>query len=110
MGYRLEVTDLANHNRYYGTKHYGYVINENEKKLGSYKYLLSIEKFCGDEFFEYGCENTCILNAEQFRKFIELYNEEYLSGISWKFPHNILEEDEMKVIYESQNDKRIRWL
>lgn len=115
MGYRLDVTDLGNNNNYYGTKHYGYLKESTsgepgERQLESYKYLVSIGKFNGKELFEYGCENPCELTAEQFKKFIELYNKEYLSGISWETSHNILEEKRMSEIYDSPNRKRIKWL
>lgn len=106
MGYRLSVSELKN--EYYGTKHYGYCVKE-EQELASYKYLKSIGKVDGDEIFDYCCENPIVLDAEQFRTFIDLYNKEYMSGISWQYPHNILEEEEIKKLCESSYDKLIRW-
>lgn len=80
MGYRIDITDVVTKTNYYGTKHYGYAKCGDEHQLESFKYLVSIGKMKGDEYFEYGCENACVLNAEQFRRFIELYNKEYMSG------------------------------
>lgn len=45
MGYRIMIED-DNNNSFYGTKVYGYVDHE---KCRSYKYLVKIGKFTGDE-------------------------------------------------------------
>lgn len=75
MGYRLNVSSKTNSDKsYYGTKLYGYV---DEKNLQSYKWLERHGKLTGDEVWDYGCENTIVLTAEEYQEFIKLYARDY---------------------------------
>lgn len=63
MGYRLTITDKETGKVFYGTKLYGYVVTDI---LSSYRYLISINKFNGNEVFDYSSENKIELSYDEF--------------------------------------------
>lgn len=71
MGYRLTITDKETGKEFYGTKLYGYVVTDI---LSSYHYLISINKFNGNEVFDYSSENKIELSYEEFILFIMYYS------------------------------------
>lgn len=74
MGYRLDIktfTKEMSETKYYNTKYYGY--HDLEDSL-SYRFLKLINKFEGDEIFDYGANNIIFLNYDEFKIFCELYN------------------------------------
>lgn len=104
MGYRLDINylDLYNENEvknlYYGTKLYGYNL-ELDKSL-SYKFLKTIHKFSGEEYFDYGDYNEIILNYEELCLFLELYNIDYNNFYEYKKEDNeFLEQKEIKDLF-----------
>lgn len=108
MGYRIIIEDKDN-NFFYGTKLYGYV--DHEKCL-SYKYLVKIEKFTGEEFFFDCIDNEITLSADQFNKFIHLYSKEWEKEKrrygDWD-NRTLLQEPEIIKLLSNNNDKRISW-
>lgn len=81
MGYRLDINEIKNdkiENRYYGTKLYGYDL-ELDTSL-SYNFLKVIHKFNGEEIFDYCFYNKVILNYEELKLFLLLYNIDYNKG------------------------------
>lgn len=102
MGYRLDINRI-NHemevkNIYYGTKLYGYTL-ELDKSL-SYKFLKTIHKFTGEEYFDYGYYNKVILNYEELCLFLELYNIDYNKFYQYKKEDNeFLEQNEIKDLF-----------
>lgn len=104
MGYRLDINylDLYDEcevkNIYYGTKLYGYNL-ELDKSL-SYKFLKTIHKFTGEEYFDYGDYNEIILNYEELCLFLELYNIDYNNFYEYKKQDNeFLEQTEIKDLF-----------
>ena len=78
MGYRLDINYIDDNeikNIYYGTKLYGYNLDLDDSL--SYKFLKTIHKFDGDEYFDYCCDNTIILNYDELCLFLELYNIDF---------------------------------
>lgn len=103
MGYRLTIKDKETGKEFYGTKLYGYVDTD---LLSSYQYLKSINKFNGDELFEYGCDNDIELSYNEFTEFIMIY---FLDLFIWRktnifiYPdweslYNIIKTDGIKII------------
>lgn len=105
MGLRIDIKDGAG-NSFYGTKLYGYCDEEGCK---SFQYLVEIGKFDGDEIF-CGCcnENPILLNAEQFCKFIKLYSDD-LDMVMGTMDTPLIEEEAIKKLLSTQNDKHIEW-
>lgn len=102
MGYRLDINyidyGMEVKNLYYGTKLYGYNL-ELDKSL-SYKFLKTIHKFTGDEYFDYNCYNEITLNYEELCLFLELYNIDYNNYCEYKKEDNeFLEQTEIKDLF-----------
>lgn len=74
MGYRLEISK-SEHKKRCG-KLYGYV--ENEKELKSYKWLKinGFLKNLVDDWYDYNVNPKIILDSNEFKEFIKLYNED----------------------------------
>lgn len=109
MGYRPEIKDLRNPDLcFYGTKLYGYVADESE--LPSYQYLIQIGKLTHeDDYWGYGFTHEMTLTAEEFRKFMELYEQDFdefggFGKLSEYHDYNIIQE-----LLESGSDKHIEW-
>ena len=122
MGYRLEIRELTNsgdEKKIYASKLFGYVDDESE--LSSYKYLKDnhiLEKQFDEEcvkndncFFGYGVEPEFILTAQQFREFMEKYEEDLLKFRNKKYKDCLWGEEQK--IYDdmllSKNRKMITW-
>lgn len=71
LGIDVKVDFHKTENKYYGTKLYGYELEEN---LLSYQFLKCIGKFDGSEYFDYSDENEIVLNREEFQLFCKLYD------------------------------------
>lgn len=87
MGIRLGVYVKEGYgeikNKFYGTKLYGYSI---EEKLLSYEFLQCIGKFDGTEDFNYSNENEIVLNREEFKLFCKLYELDLKNdGVEYSF-------------------------
>ena len=108
MGYRPEIKDLQNPDlRFYGTKLYGYVRDDLE--LPSRRYLISIGKVKDDDVWDYTFSHEMILTAEQFRKFMELYENDFdeygkFGKLSEYHDYNVIQE-----LLKSESDKHIEW-
>ena len=108
MGYRPEIRDLQNPNlRFYGTKLYGYVSDDLE--LPSRRYLISIGKVEEGDFWDYPFPHEMTLTAEQFRKFMELYEKDFdeygeFGKLSEYHDYNVIQE-----LLKSESDKHIEW-
>lgn len=106
MGYRINIKDNETEKEFYGTKLYGYV---DEKILDSYKYLIRIKKFDGEEIFDYNNENEIILSNEEFINFIIFYMRDLI-----EYRHtNLLAYPDWNIIYEmihNDSSKTISWL
>lgn len=107
MGYRPEFKDMENPDLcFYGTKLYGYT---DESALSSFQYLLSIRKVERDTIWDYGSPNEMTLTAEQFRKFMQLYEKdfdersEYLNLCEYH-DYNII-----RALMQTESDKHIEW-
>jgi hypothetical protein len=78
MGYRLGIYVKEDYdkitNKYYGTKYYGY---EDLEESLSYKFLQCINKFDGNEWFDYGEYNDIALNKKEFELFCKLYDLDF---------------------------------
>lgn len=107
MGYRLSIKDLGDTSlKFYGTKLYGYC--EDLKVLSSYKYLKKLGKITDDTMWLYGCGNEIILTANEFIKFIKLYDfdfkREYGIGLTTCLDYEILNK-----ISNTDFEKEISW-
>lgn len=110
MGYRLAIEKCKM--IYYNTKLFGYVEKENLKSL---KYLIDIDKLSEDVQFEYGIDNEIVLNGEQMKKFIKLYNEDlnnfnFYSNEKDRFINNDTIQNILKDIEEEQEHYVLWWL
>lgn len=111
MGFRIFIENKSHTLAFYGTKHYGYC-SVDIAELPSFKYLESIRKVESEDSLTLDAGvyfDPIILTAEQFNTFIKLYNEEYMSGISWNQPGNMLEDDEMIKLMNDKEDKEVSW-
>ena len=117
MGYRLYCRDADNENSEvcYG-KLYGY-IEPDADELESVKYLVSIGKVEQEDaiLFDYDWFFATKLSAEEYRKFIDLYEAEYAkhSGEMWfrkgkyeKYPRN----EKQEALYQRDTEKIIEWV
>lgn len=104
MGYRMSVNDGVNN--FYGTKLYGYT---DHTDFLSYKYLLEIGKADGSEFYDYCCENEVVLSAEEFKKFIALYNFDLFYSNTGYGTCNVFEYPEIRKLVNTKFDKVISW-
>lgn len=104
MGYRLGIRDGLH--EFYGTKLYGYT---DHTDFLSYKYLIEIGKADGEEFYDYGCENEIVLNSEEFKKFVALYNFDLFFSDMGYDPINIFEYPEIKELITTKFDKVVSW-
>ena len=103
MGYRMY--SVNDKNVCHG-KLFGYADEKDWKKFKSYKYLLKSGYITGKEKFDYDGEHFFIMCPENFRTFIDLYNQDYcklwelkpkkfLSLSQWFQYHN----NKWKIIY-----------
>lgn len=108
MGYRLEVDRVKTEYIGSGGKLYGYLSKERLMELKSYQWLLDMDFITGTqhEYWGYGYHPEILLNAQNFRRFIELYEEDYYK-INPEHPSNLL----AKLKRESKTDdyKIITW-
>ena len=102
MGYRLEISEIKY--KACGGKLYGYT---DEKQLKSYTYLVKKGYLDGDECFGYGFYGNIPLSAEEFKEFIELYNED-CNEIS-KTKDIVINSKDIKELLENDNDKLLQW-
>ena len=75
MGYRLSIDKLEN--KFYGTKLYGYLDFEILQTLESFKWLKNNKTIDGEDYWYSYNENYIILNSDEIKEFILLYNEDY---------------------------------
>ena len=98
---------------YYNTKLLGYVDRE---LLTSIKYLIDIGKWKNEmpkiDEYAYGCDDyKTRINASEFREFCELYADD----LSNYYPYGeykkewFLEDDDIKQLMESDEDKILSW-
>ena len=104
MGYRLEISEI----KYSacGGKLYGYFDEENFK---SRKWLLERGYIDGDEYWSYGCNPQIVLRPDEFKEFIELYNEDWNSvkaDVAKDAPKN---NPDIKKLLVNENDVLLEW-
>lgn len=106
MGYRLEISEVKY--KACGGKLFGYC---DEEKLKSYKYLLDKGYLDGDEYFTYGFSGDIVLNSDEFKEFIELYNEDCnkQNRLNGSEKDLIINDKKIKELLESEEDKLIQW-
>lgn len=114
MGYRLYCRDDKNEVCY--GKLYAYTDCDVDK-LASFKYLLDIGKVEEEDAISFECDwNAEItLTAEEYRKFIDLYEKDYEAhsgemyfrkGNYSKYPR----EKEQEELYQRDTEKIIEWV
>ena len=110
MGYRLTISDTSDNMKFYGTKLLGYT----EKELSSINYLRDINKWCNEWEDDYSsaCDDyKTRINADEFRKFCELYAddlEKYSHFGNYK-NRAFLQNEKIKELLESEEDKILSW-
>lgn len=120
MGTRLNVRYPDNDRIVYdGTKMYGYISEDIFKNLSSFKYLKDeLGLFTDEEAEEFilivtvanGSDDEYELSAEEFDKFIRLYNADYQTHHpSYIIPHDLLQEHEIQELLRSPKSKVISW-
>ena len=111
MGYRLNIDKIKNNETFklfYGTKLFGYC---DETKLLSYKYLIQIGKFEGNEIFDYGVTNDIELNYEEFKIFCILYDYDLFKNREIWHVHEFLSMHEIERTLNMKLDKYyISWI
>lgn len=106
MGYRLTVYEYPNPDIvFYGTKLYGYFDND---ELKSKKFLQSIDPDYDTEASYWEGDPQFLLSASDFRKFIELYSDDWYRMYGCKID-DYDGWDAVKEILESENPKIIEW-
>lgn len=103
MGYRLEISELEY--KACGGKLYGYV--EDTTELKSYKWLLDKNYIDGDEYWSYGCNPKIILDKEEFKEFIKLYNEDCNNAGHEK--DVVLKDKDFQELIKSDKYKILEW-
>ena len=104
MGYRLEISKMKH--AYCAGKLYGYTTEED---LKSYKWLLEHEYITEKESWTYECNPQIVLNAKEFKEFIELYNEDLKE--EYKETEDFLIDDEkMQELINDNCDKVLEWI
>lgn len=120
MGTRLNVRYPDSYRMAYdGTKMYGYISEDIFKNLSSFKYLKDELGIFSDEEAERfilivtvanGSDDEYELSAEQFDRFIRLYNDDYQIHHSENvIPHDMLQEHEIQELLRSPKSKVISW-
>lgn len=104
MGYRLSIDDGVN--KFYGTKLYGYT---DHTDFLSYEYLVEIGKADGTEFYDDGIENEIVLDSEQFKKFISLYNFDLFFNNTMYDIFNLFENTDIQKLVNTKFDKVVSW-
>lgn len=102
MGYRLEISELIPASS--GSKLYGYIPEEEVKKLKSHKWLLERGYIKGDEYWSYGCNPQIVLDNTSFREFMQLYAEDWFDTYKMKFWLENFDE-----LMKSDNFKILEW-
>lgn len=104
MGYRLEISEIKH--KACGGKLYGYTDETNFK---SRQYLIDKNYLEVDEseYWSYGFNPQIILTAQEFREFINLYNEDWNN--SGKNKDCILNDEKIKELMENDNNKLLEW-
>lgn len=106
MGYRLGITNEDETIQFYGTKHYGYsfeIAKFGAERYPSVKYLIDLGKLDENAIFDYGFDNTLVLTAEEFEKFIKLYDLEYHRG------NLLLLDENIKALLKDKGNKKLDW-
>ena len=108
MGYRLYVNysdkkDKLDNDICFG-KLCGY---EDPDKLSCVQYLLNEGLIDDPDMFYYGCVEVDTLDAEQFRKFIDLYCEDWFKLRHKEFFSE--KPDYVKEFYEDNKPKYLEW-
>lgn len=108
MGYLLDINKIKDYDTtlntfetetlYYGSKYYGY---ENLDESISYKYLKMINKFNGNEIFDYCISNSIILTHDELLIFLYLYDVDIMKVTENK-NYSFLEDS--KIIEKITND------
>lgn len=107
MGYRLEITDERNIElSFYGTKLFGYV--KDNCNLLSFKYLKSIGKINDDNVFDYGYCNAFTLTAEQARRFVKLYGDDYYAEYNEPLS-DVNGYEDLENVLATGNNKIVSW-
>lgn len=101
MGYRLEISEITY--KACGGKLYGY-LDDEEKKLPSYQWLLEKGYLTGNETWYYGFNPRIILTSEEFKEFIELYILDKMNESEYT-----MIEDSVKDLIETKCDKLLEW-
>lgn len=105
MGYRLDVSEIKQRYTIAGGKLYGYMPKRKLRKLKSYQWLKENGHITGKETWDYGHENICILNGDEFRDFWTWY------AIDWKDTYGEYIQMTRKELesYNNDKDKVISW-
>ena len=114
MGIRIDITGAESQINYYGQKLYGYVDKETSEKLTSLNYLVDIGKYMNLvdklDILSHDCDTQ--ITANEFKKFCELYADD----LEKYYPYGeykkewFLENEDIKKLLETKEDKILRWL
>lgn len=114
MGIRIDITGVESQINYYGQKLYGYVDKETNEKLTSKNYLIEIGKYCNEikeNDWDWDLDCATKITAEEFKKFCELYADD----LEKYYPYGeykkewFLEDEDIKKLLETKEDKILRW-
>lgn len=108
MGYRLNIAQIKE--VWYGTKLYGYGIDLS--KLLSYQFLVSLDKIDGKECWDYGAYNYIVLDKNEFKEFIKLYDEDLFNNPVYyqQEKNEFINKPEIQKLLKSKCDKLLSWL
>lgn len=106
MGYGMEIQECAP--SVYGGKLFGY---GDTSTMKSFRFLVDLRKL-GEEdaiCFECSAEMPILLNAEQFRTFIKLYDEDLKDLWGDELISTLREIPEVMELMNSRRDKVLHW-
>lgn len=104
MGYRLEMSKVKYSSC--GGKLFGYT--ENDKELKSYQWLVKNGYIDEDEYFDYGNNPKILLGANEFKEFINLYNEDW--NEVWRDNQNwVINNPEIQELLKWEDNVLLEW-
>jgi hypothetical protein len=109
MGYRLEISEI--NYKACGGKLFGYFGNTKDEleELKSYRWLLEKEYISGDEYWSYGCNPQIVLNDDEFREFIKLYNDDWNECYKGQISKDIINDEDIQELMGTNKDKLLEW-
>ena len=115
MGYRLEISKIE-YTGVSGYKLYGYINEEELKKLKSFRWLVEKDFIDEDDtYWGYNYNPQIILNSNEFIEFVQLYNDDLnkyykeLGYDSGYIKDSFINNTDMKELLKSNNKKLLEW-